>query len=299
MMLQEYETRCSSLTAFPADKTPELCAAGAMSVRLEIGVPTIDADRCIACGICAARCPVGAIYLDLTGGAKVSVTPSPAFIEAPADQQPAFKATIDKLSAIDHTGVFAKESDAMVGRTLDKMKLARISTGDRFPVLHARNLMVALGQGAAMRRKGNNHMRMDLLLGPPGVVKGVVEVEFGQNAVLDAPRDLLDALAVLTSRYKWPMKEVAPIIITDELPNKRSEYWDIVKDIREVIGIHIGTITTLALHLLIWSRVTIPSLRLFHVDKDSGSYRSVVLEKLVGRPLSLSSKPKSWIEIAK
>jgi ferredoxin len=299
MMLRECETQSSSLTTFPSDKTPDLCAAGAMSVRLEIGVPSIDTERCIACGVCAARCPVGAIYLDPAAGAQVSIDQSPAFIEAPDEHQPTFKATFDKFSTIEHAGVLAMESDTLIRRTLDKMKLARINTGDRFPVLHARNLLIVLGQGAAMRRKGNNHMRMDLLLGPPGVVKGVVEVEFGQSAVLDAPRDLLDALAVLTSRYQWQMKELASIIITDELPNKRSEYWEIVKDIRDVTGIRISTITVFALHLLTWSRTSIPCLELFHVDKDSGSYRSAVLEKCVGRPLTLGGEPRSWIEIAK
>ena len=299
MMLREYETGCSSLAAFPADKTPELCAAGAMSVRLEVGVPSIDAERCIACGICANRCPVGAIYLDLRAGAKVTVASSPAFVEPSGDSHAAFKAALAKLAAVDRTGVLAQESDALLDRTMDKMKLARTSTGDRFPVLHARNLLVALGQGAVMRRKGNNHMRMDLLLGPPGVAKGVAEVEFGQSAVLDAPRDLLDALAIMMSRYEWPVREVVPIIITDELPNKRSEYWEIVKDIREVIGVRIGTITTLALHLSLWNRTTMSSFELFHIDKDSDSYRSVVLEKLLGRPLTLGAKQKSWIEIAK
>jgi len=270
-----------------------------MSVRLEEGVPSIDAERCIACGICAARCPVSAIYLDPSVGAKVAVMSSPAFIEPSGDPHAAFEATSAKLAGVDRTGVFAQETGALVDRTIERMKRARISTGDRFPVFHARNLLVALGQGTAMRRKGNNHMRMDLLLGPPGVAKGIAEVEFGQSAVLNAPRDLLDALAIMKSRYEWQVHEVVSIIITDELPNRRSEYWEIVRDIREVIGVRIGTITTFALHLSLWNRVRMSSYDLFHVDKDSTSYRSIVLEKLVGRPLVLKAEPKSWIEIAK
>lgn len=299
MMLREEETGCSSLPDFPADRSPELCAAGAMSVRLEEGVPTIDAERCIACGICAARCPVGAIYLDAVQGAIVVSDPSRAFFEPAGNSQPAFEATLAKLLDIPHSGILAQESDALIDRTIGKMKLARVNMGDSFPVSHARSLLVALGQGAAIRRKGNNHMRMDILLGPPGIAKGVVEVEFGQNAVLDAPRDVLDALAVLTSRYAWPLRDTAPFVVTDELPNRRSEYWEIVKDVREVIGVRIGTITTLALHLLIWSSGMPASFEIFHVDKESDSYRSTVLERLLTRPLTLSAELKSCIEIAK
>ena len=300
MVLREEEIECSSLSAFPTDKTPDLCAAGAMSVRLEVGVPTIDADRCIACGICANRCPTGAIYLDTVTGANVVSASSAAFVEPANDPQPAFEATSAKFWAARHMGILAQESDSLLDRSVEKMKLARSNTGDRFPVLHVRNLLAALGQGAAMRRKGNNHMRMDVLLGPPGIARGVAEVEFGQNAALDAPRDVLDALAVLKSRYEWLLEDTAPFVITDELPNKRSEYWEIVKKIREVIGIRVGTITTLALHLLLWNRHRLPpSFDVFYVDKESNPYRSAVLERMLERPLTLSDELKSSIEIAK
>jgi len=135
--------------------------------------------------------------------------------------------------------------------------------------------------------------------GLPGIARGVAEVEFGQNAVLDAPRDVLDALAVLKSRYEWSLKETAPLVITDELPNRRSEYWEIVRDIRDVVGVRIGTITTFALHLLMWSRRPLPAFDAFHVDKDSDSYRRTVLARLLGRELALGAKLKPSIEIAK
>lgn len=299
MMLREGETTSASLAAFPSDKTVELCAAEAMNVRLEVGIPTIDADRCIGCGICAARCPASAIHIEPGTGAKVSENRSSAFVESNDNTEAAFKATLAKFSTVNRTGAFAHESDALLQRTIDKMKLARSSTSDRFPVLHARNLLVALGQGAVMRRKGNNHMRMDLLLGPPGILRGVAEVEFGQSAVLDAPRDLLDSLAVMMSRYNWSIHEVVPLIITDELPNRRSEYWEIIRDIREVTGVRIATVTTLACHLLLWNCTKLSSFELFCVDKDSSSYRKSVLEQVLGRPLCLEAAPKSCIEIAK
>jgi Fe-S-cluster-containing hydrogenase component 2 len=301
MILREGEADSTSLVSFPAEKTPQLCAAGAMSIKLDEGVPQIDHERCIGCGICASRCPAGAIFLSAEKGADVlphhSITP--AFRAGQGPDDPAFQETFTALANAEHVGVLAEESDDLVDRTSEKIKLARRNMGDRFPVHHTRNLFIALGQGASMRRKGNNHMRMDLLLGPPGIERGVVEVEFGQQAALDAPRDILDALAVLQSRYKWPLDTIVPILVTDELPNKRSGFWEVIRDIRDITGVRIATATTLALHMMLWARMSPGSYDIFHVHKDSDSYRTMVLEALMGRALKLGSDLKPSIECAK
>lgn len=300
MTLREGEADSSSLTAFPSENAPQLCAAGAISIKLDQGTPEIDADRCIGCGICASRCPVGAIAITAEKGAKVFPywAGTWAFRIGTGANDPAFLRTLQALEEAPSTGVFIEESDALLDRTTKKMELARANIGDRFPVHHTRNLFIAMGQGASMRRKGNNHMRMDLLLGTPGVERGVVEVEFGQQAALDAPRDVLDALAVLQSRYGWPLDTIVPLVVTDQLPNKRSDFWEILRDIRAVTGVRIGTVTTLALHMMLWARTQPQSYDLFHVHKGSDSYRTV-LETLMGRPLKLGDEPKSAIECAK
>lgn len=298
--LREGEADSSSLTDFPSENAPQVCAAGAISIKLDQGTPEIDPERCIGCGICASRCPVGAIAIDADVGAKVFPywADTWAFRIGTGADDPAFLQTLEALKVAPSTGVFAEESDALLDRTMEKMELARANIGDRFPVHHTRNLFIALGQGASMRRKGNNHMRMDLLLGAPGVERGVVEVEFGQQAALDAPRDVLDALAVLQSRYHWPLDTIVPLLVTDQLPNRRSDFWEILRDIHTITGVRIGTVTTLALHMMLWARTTPQSHDLFHVHKENNSYRTV-LETLMGRRLRISEERKSYIECAK
>lgn len=300
MTFTEEEISSSSLPNFPAEKSPQTCASGAISIDLEHGVPQINADRCISCGVCASRCPTGAIVIRPDIGAMVvEHTGDPAYALTSSASDLAFNASVAVLADANHTGTLAQESEELLSRSTQKMDEASQLTGDRFPTHHVRNLLIALGQGASMRRKGNNHMRMDLLLGPPGLDRGVVEVEFGQLAAIDAPRNVLDAAAVLHSRYDWNKDTITAIIVTDKLPNKRSGYWNVISDIKKVTGLRIGTITTLAMHLAIWLRRPLPQSDVFYIDKDSPSYRTQVLEKIAGRKVELSAEPRSTIEIAK
>lgn len=300
MTFTEGEVSSSSLPSFPAEKAPQTCAAGAMSIDLEVGVPQVNADRCVACGVCASRCPTSAIVIRSDVGAMVvEQTGDPAYTLTSDATDPAFNASLEALANANHTGTLVQETDELLARSTQKMDEAFQIMGDRFPIHHVRNLLIALGQGTAMRRKGNNHMRMDLLLGPPGVDSGLVEVEFGQLAAIDAPRNVLDAAAVLQSRHGWSKDMLTALIATDKLPNKRSGYWNVVADIKKVTGLRIGTMTTLAMHLAIWLRRPLPHSDVFYVDKDSPSYRTQVLEQVAGRTIELSEEPRSTIEVAK
>lgn len=300
MTFSDNEVSSSSLPDFPADKSPQTCAAGAMSISLDIGVPKIDTDRCVGCGVCASRCPTGAIGLRADIGAfVVQQQGSPAYQLTAVGDDETFNGTLHALANAERKGSHAIESDELLERSTTKMDEASQVMGDQFPVHHVRNLLLALGQGAAMRRKGNNHMRMDILLGPPSVGRGLVEVEFGQLAALDAPRDVLDAIAVMHSRHGWNKNETVALIATDRLPNKRSGYWNVIADIRKVSGLQIGTLTTLAMHMAIWLRRGLPGSAQLYVDKDSPSYRTHVLEKIAAREVALASDARSTIEIAK
>jgi Fe-S-cluster-containing hydrogenase component 2 len=65
------EGQCSSLPNLPADRNEEVCPTGAVSINPRTGAASVDATRCIYCGLCAARCPVGAIFLSPNKGAVV------------------------------------------------------------------------------------------------------------------------------------------------------------------------------------------------------------------------------------
>lgn len=296
----EAEVASTSLADFPADTSTATCAADAIWIDPEKGSPEVDPTKCIGCGVCASRCPVGAIYLRPDKGARVAWQQGdPAYVKTSPDEIIRFNRTIEALSQTPKEGVLAEESDALLAFSERAMELAVRTIGDRFPVLHTRNLLIAVGQGAAMRRRGNNHMRMDLVLGQPGATKGLVEVEFGQLSAIESPRDVLDSAAVLHSRYGWALEEMALLIVKDVLPNVRSGYWDVLADIAKILNLRIGTLTTLALHLAIWLRRPLPPASHLYVDRNNRAYRKSVLEVIAGRPLRFSAEKRSSIEPAK
>jgi Fe-S-cluster-containing hydrogenase component 2 len=296
MTYAETEVVSHSLADFPADRNPVVCPANAIT-RENGAAPVIAADACMLCGVCVSRCPVGAIRM--VPYAVIDDTQREAFPETESLDEAL--AAISVFADVPKTGEFLVESDAIVDDLRSRLLAAWGRTGDRFPDHLARNLLIASGAGAAMRRKGDNAARMDIALGAPWPTFGCAEAEFGDVAILDAPRDLMDDVAVCVGRLGQDKDSILALVVTDVLPNRRSEYWRILQDVRKVIGVKIGTVTVLALCMLVWRRKKISALPidLFHVDVETESYRTAVLEPLIGRKLKLGPEPRPSVEVAK
>lgn len=296
MTFREDEVVSASLPEFPADRTPSACPSGAIT-RANGDTPSIDSAACMLCGVCASRCPVGAIRM--IPHAVIDDAARPAFPET--DDNAAADAALAAVTSVRRSGEFLTESDTVADDLRSRMLAAWNRNGDRFPDLLARNLLIAAGCGAAMRRKGDVFARMDIVLGSPWPEFGCAEAEFGDVAVLDAPRDLLDDIAVSVGRLGRNPLSLSALVITDVLPNWRSEYWRIIQDIRNVVGVKIGTVTVLALCLLVWRGRKMSDLPpdLFHVDIETTSYREAVLEPILGRKLRIGLAPRPSVEVAK
>ena len=126
-----------------------------------------------------------------------------------------------------------------------------------------------------------------------------VEVEFTQ-AVVDAPRNVLDDLAVLIGRYKREKEKLNGLVVALSLPNRRSEYFQVIEDIANVLGIKIGSVTIGALLLLSWNRKTLgkDATDLPFAAAASPSVRKSV-ERLLGRPARLTLGCASVLETLK
>ena len=295
-MFGEDEVISASLPEFPADRNPSTCPSGAIT-RTNGDTPSIDPAACMLCGVCASRCPAGAIRM--IPHAVIDDTARPAFPET--DDNAVADVALAAVTSVPRSGEFLTESDSVADDLRSRMLAAWYRNGDRFPDLLARNLLIAAGCGAAMRRKGDVFARMDIVLGSPWPEFGCAEAEFGDEAILDAPRDILDDIAVSVGRLGRNPLSLSALVVTDVLPNWRSEYWRIIKDIRQVVGVKIGTVTVLALCLLVWRGRKMSDLPhgLFHVDIDTPSYREAVLEPLLGRKLRIGLAPRSSVEVAK
>jgi len=80
---------------------------------------------------------------------------------------------------------------------------------------------------------------------------GVLEIELS-TAVLDSPRALLEDVAVLHGRYGIPVENIDPVSVILELPNVRSEYYQVMDDIAQVLALRCRTVTVGALLAVLW-----------------------------------------------
>lgn len=296
MTFLEYEVSSLKLKGHPADTNLNVCATGAITLNDITKEPKINPEECITCGLCASRCPVGAISLSDTT-ANINSTPNAVFVPNPTLSPSKNRQDLDKFYQLDSTGILLNESDLVIENFITKLK----NYDDKLPNLLVRNLLIGTGLNTAMKRKGNNSIRMDLIISSD-YFQSFAEVEFGVEEVLEAPRDVLDGLAVLISRYDWDPKNIRPLIISDVLPNWRSEYWHIIEDINNVLNIKIGTVTIFLLMLLIWNRKPIEPLILnhaFYFDKNNYSYKDEVIESILERKLNIKNSSLSCIDISK
>jgi len=101
-------------------------------------------------------------------------------------------------------------------------------------------------------RKGDNSERFDATVTFSNY-KIVSEIEIPSSAILDAPRNLLDDYAVMCTRRGEVDITIVPLVICWDLPNKRTDYWNVITDIEAVLNVKIKTISILALALHYWT----------------------------------------------
>ena len=101
-------------------------------------------------------------------------------------------------------------------------------------------------------RIGDTNERFDAVFTFDNSKKGLVEIEVPSTEMLDAPRNLLDDIAVYSSRRKLAVELITPIVLCWTLPNKRTDYWNVLKDIDNILNIKIKTAPIMSLAVLYW-----------------------------------------------
>ena len=287
MYFEPEDVESRSLREFPADQNTGVCPTSAILWSAPSPSPVVDTEDCIYCGICVSRCPVKAIYIG-EDGAVINDQPNLHFVERQrVSTQERTERIAKQFRGLAQAGVAVRESDKILIRFRKKIEMVGKHQGAQFPNLLARNLLLNVGVGASMRRRGDTNVRMDLILGPPGVKTGIAEIEFG-DAIVEAPRSILDSFAVMYSRYSIPRKEIIPLIVCLDLPNQRSEYWQLISDIKKILGIEIGTLTIGTLVLLGWNKVDLilRSSQPIYLDAEDDDLRPKI-ERLLKRKLDI------------
>lgn len=282
------EISCNYFGDFPYERDLNVCPVGAIKWNFEKELPEIQHSKCIGCGLCAARCPMGAIFKE-GNQMIVSVPESDDYIDLPINYENLanHKHFVKELDKIYWNHRFQKESDDIMEEIYEK--ISHYDGRSMVPNVLVRNLIIALNHECAISRTGDVYTRMDAVYSSKikPACNGVVEIEFGRDT-LEASRGILDDIAVMHSRNNLDKKNNAALVVCLSFPNKRQGYFQVIKDINRVLGLKIQTISLGALLLLVWNGVSVNFLsREFYADFDSLSIRGVT-EFRLGRHIALS-----------
>ncbi len=233
------EAATQVLSEFPQDPSSDLCPTNCIDINQESKLATIDTSSCIGCGLCVARCPFGAIHLSTDGKAVVEYDDSDKLLRA-AGPTP-LPETVGRAGVLGAVTVASLANIPDVMRGLKDVQALRL-VGNAFSLL---------GVDARVRRRGDTNVRFDGVVGFDGRKLGVMEIEITPN-VVESPRALLEDVAVLHSRYNVRIEDIYPLSVILSLPNARSEYYQVMQDIENVLNIQCRTITIGALLTLVW-----------------------------------------------
>lgn len=246
---QDTELNATLRIPTPVAPEPGVCPTGAIRADAD-GVPLIDPDRCLGCGLCAVRCPAAAIHLDPATAIAV-VTPPPDSYESRPYDVVAFSNDRRRLSASFVPEDPPFEAPHRVGLQLQRFDLALLFAADPQAVfrLLARNAFLILGRPARLKNVGDNAAFAELAVGD-GTRLLVVEIE-PRGDVLDALRRVLAGVAIVRSRYDVEPDAVVPSIVVRRLPNERTDYYRVLWDAARRIGVDVRTLPIAVLLLAI------------------------------------------------
>jgi hypothetical protein len=228
------------LSHFPSDPNLDVCPTLAITWDIIEKVAVVDPNMCIGCGLCVIRCPFGAINLNVDLIATVHKDdPNNLINESLRVSSQYLPVKQGVMTSVNP--VLARNLPSLL-RTLS----------DRHSTLFIRNILFELGLLINTRRKGDTNMRIDAVSYYNANKVMVIEIEYGKS-VLESPRALLEDVAIMHSRYLVPVSNIIPVSILLELPNSRSEYYQVINDINDVLDLKCITITIGLLLILLWN----------------------------------------------
>jgi NAD-dependent dihydropyrimidine dehydrogenase PreA subunit len=238
------EVSKKSRVASVASLEDRVCATNSIQLKSD-GIPNID-ESCIGCGICISRCPVHAIFFD-RDTSRASIRKSNEYIEFAGEDEDFFKYR-EQLS-----GLFEPEKEQFNPVDLitpfDRISTLKKSLNDANVLqLLVRNLFLLTGAASRLGNPGDNNNWAELVV-DDGSALLAVEIEVGSDG-LDAARRVVADVALVCGRYGVSIEEVIPVVVMVQLPNVRTDFYRVVANLRERLGLRVLTVP---LAVLIWS----------------------------------------------
>lgn len=276
----ESEIVFNKIPEFSFDTNNNVCPIDAIKWNSLKECPEVEQEKCIKCGLCMKRCPVGAIYYDGNINVNTEVSMMQEFVLPNESNEEIQSTQIKQLNEVAKTGLFFVESEKLLNEIYKKISVIKHDVHN----LIIRNLLLGLDCECAIRRIGDVYTRMDAIYSSKSNGIGAIEIEFGKDT-LDASRGILDDIAVLNTRYRINKKDNNPLVVCLQLPNVRQGYWQVVKDINIVENIKINTISVGALLILLWNNKSLDLAKnSFYVDFDNMNIRQCV-EDIIERKI--------------
>lgn len=294
MYFSDDEIECDFVEGFPNDKSNNACPVEALSWDDSSATPVIDSGKCINCGVCVSRCPVGALFFSDKGKLEIN-TATAEYVEnrrLDTTTQSLHLCQIEQLVKTPRAGISLNASDRLFESIYDNL----FSLKSIYHNAVVRSLLIALGCKCSIRRIGDVYTRMDAIYSSPAGSFGAVEIEFGRDT-LDASRGILDDIAVLNTRYGVHKHDNKALVICLQLPNARQGYWQVVRDIKIIEKIKIGTITIGALMFLVWNGCILePENDRYYIDYDNMDLRHILCIQVDCDNIPLSNKKLGIVE---
>lgn len=230
-----------------------VCPVDAIQAPASVTGPDIT-SACVACGLCAMRCPVGAIAVGApaTAPEPVVVPPDTTGIYEPVNPVESFLEGRARLSArIAWSG---ESPDDLADRLY--RRAAPLFQREFYPLVAS--LFTTAGFPAWRPPQGDTSNRIDLLLlhqedSIPVEVKSRTEVEVIN---VKAVQQALENKIVIDQRVLPRAKrDSSTLVVGYEYPPPRSDVAELVIDIRNAYDINVGLVSLRQLYVLALNRV--------------------------------------------
>ena len=201
----------------PRNPDNSVCPSGAISQ--EVGSsPQFNSELCMSCGICIARCPVGALHLS-DSGVEVSECDSDRVSYEETD-------FLDHRAQLEKSLLFADQPDEVsLIQCLKRVEKFIDTTPEPDSVLRmlVRNILIMVGLPTQLSRTGDNNAVAECVV-ELGKSTMLLQIEHGSD-LLDSLRRSIAMVAVAHSRYGLPMSELIAGVVVVRLPNMRVDYY--------------------------------------------------------------------------
>ena len=261
--------------AFPHNTSKRVCPTMALVIDPSTGRAIINPNDCIACGLCVRRCPTAAIQISIQAGScSINHNSIIEQICSKDEQKEYIKQILTRPRSYSYSNIPEDFSDNYQ-KAISKMskRIADISE------IIVRNTLINLGIPCNTNAAGNNHNRTEFF-GQQDQLIIIGESNSSDGDTLSITRRILDDEAVMVSRYGIDKERIRPLSVMNGLPHKRADYYEVVHDIRAILGIQVSTITYHILFILnlFGIRLGIQDLAAFVIDNKNQDLLPVMKE---------------------